>query len=382
MISFVRVKGFKSFKDNCVEPRLLNILAGLNGSGKSSFMQSLLLVGSIGADIQSVRPQVRLNTEILTLGTQKDVFYNYRSSNSDIISIEIKRGGAEEGLCFKFKFTDDNDDFLDSDIVTSSGADPQQMQRLAFGGEIVHMKYICADRAAAVQEYPFSRERIRTRQWGTEGENAIAYLAENGSRKFVASNLVLEGSSDPSLLGQVNAWMSVFAPGIFVNAEKIEAMNRSMLSFGFMRGVGQAKFKPQNVGFGISYVLPLIVALLSAEDNDILLIENPEAHLHPRGQAELGKLIARVASRGTQIFVETHSDHIINGIRVSVKKKEIAREDTLISFFSREKGETSEGAPEECSRIVPIKIDENGELSDYPHNFMDEWTNQLASLFE
>ena len=135
------------------------------------------------------------------------------------------------------------------------------------------------------------------------------------------------------------------------------------------------KFRPKNVGFGISYVLPVIVALLNFKKDKIVILENPEAHIHPRGQAEMGRLIALAAAAGMQLFVETHSDHIVNGIRVAVKEKLIDSKDVNISYFSRQTTET-----EQFCRIQNIQVDRTGELSDYPTDFMDEWNNQLLKL--
>ncbi|NOX48765.1 MAG: DUF3696 domain-containing protein, partial [Chlorobi bacterium] len=107
----------------------------------------------------------------------------------------------------------------------------------------------------------------------------------------------------------------------------------------------------------------------------IIILENPESHIHPRGQAELGKLMALSAANGAQLFIETHSDHIINGIRVAVKEGNIKKEDINISYFDK-----VTTANEQFTRITDISIDDNGELSDYPKDFMDEWNNQLLKL--
>lgn len=98
--------------------------------------------------------------------------------------------------------------------------------------------------------------------------------------------------------------------------------NLVLLGYEFtQQGLGFTnEYTPQNVGFGISYSLHVITAILKAKDGDLIIIENPESHVHPRGQAELGKLIALAAINNIQIIIETHSDHIINGIRVAVKE--------------------------------------------------------------
>ena len=135
------------------------------------------------------------------------------------------------------------------------------------------------------------------------------------------------------------------------------------------------RYKPENVGFGISYVLPVITMLLAAQKGQLLIIENPESHIHPRGQAELGKLIALAAANGVQIIVETHSDHLVNGIRVAVKEGLLAPPHAALFFFDKVITDA-----EQYTAVKDIFIDRNGELSDYPANMIDEWGNQLFKL--
>ncbi|HNI98216.1 MAG TPA: DUF3696 domain-containing protein, partial [Leptospiraceae bacterium] len=135
------------------------------------------------------------------------------------------------------------------------------------------------------------------------------------------------------------------------------------------------KFKPENVGFGISYALHVITALLSSKPEQLLIIENPESHLHPRGQAELGKLIALTAQNNVQIIIETHSDHILNGIRVAIKESAIHQDKVIAFYFKKVIKEN-----EQYSKITDIYIDKNGTLSDYPEHLLDEWSNQLSRL--
>lgn len=94
-------------------------------------------------------------------------------------------------------------------------------------------------------------------------------------------------------------------------------------------------FRPVNVGFGVTYTLPIIVAILSAKVDDLIIIENPESHLHPKAQSILGKLFAIAANAGVQIIIESHSDHILNSLRVCVKNKIISNESVAIYYFER-----------------------------------------------
>jgi predicted ATPase len=130
--------------------------------------------------------------------------------------------------------------------------------------------------------------------------------------------------------------------------------------------------RPQNVGFGLTQIFPIIVALLAAQVGDMLLIENPEVHLHPRAQQDIGTLIARVAASGVQCIVETHSDHVLNGIRLAVKKGIAWPEDIAIHFFSQdEKGETS---------VLSPHVDMSGRLDAWPEGFFDQFDSALSQL--
>jgi len=122
-------------------------------------------------------------------------------------------------------------------------------------------------------------------------------------------------------------------------------------------------------------VLPVVTALLACKKGDLLIIENPESHIHPKGQVQLGRLMALAAINDIQLVVETHSDHILNGIRVGVKEGAIEKDKVRIYYFEREVQEK-----EQFSQVSKILIDAKGELSNYPHGFMNEWSDQLLRL--
>ena len=95
-------------------------------------------------------------------------------------------------------------------------------------------------------------------------------------------------------------------------------------------------FKPTNVGFGYSYALPILIAGLTAEKGTILIVENPEAHLHPSAQSMITKFLGLVANRGVQVFIETHSEHILNALRVMVVQESMKASDINVKYFDRE----------------------------------------------
>ena len=107
-----------------------------------------------------------------------------------------------------------------------------------------------------------------------------------------------------------------------MDLEEVAAADSVIAGFSFDRpgDVPSRSYRATNVGFGLSYTLPVIVALL-APAGALCLIENPESHLHPKGQTKLAELAVRASRAGVQVFVETHSDHFMDGVRIAVRSR-------------------------------------------------------------
>ena len=142
----------------------------------------------------------------------------------------------------------------------------------------------------------------------------------------------------------------------------------------FIFHINNKNYTPPNVGFGYSYVLPIILAGLIAKKGEILIVENPEAHLHPGAQSRLSQFLVRVANQGVQVFIESHSDHILNALRVCVKQIEIEPDEVKVFFFANNEKNTT--TPE----IFTPTIDIDGRIDEWPDGFFDEWNNNLIEL--
>jgi predicted ATPase len=127
------------------------------------------------------------------------------------------------------------------------------------------------------------------------------------------------------------------------------------------------------MGFGVTYALPVVTAALLAPSDSLLLVENPEAHLHPSGQSAVGAFLARVASDGVQVILETHSDHVINGIRRAISADYVLpASDVAIHFFRADEGDNPS--------VVKIDVQPRGDLSEWPEGFFDQMDADLAAL--
>lgn len=378
MLSEVRLANFKSFRRLMFKAGRLNVLTGLNGSGKSSFLQSLLFLRAMTLKSDHAPWFVGLTDEAHNFGTYSDVHYAYSQAQDDLVRIGFT---TDWGRTFDFTVREgaSNADEVVVDLA-EGGCGAEDVRRMV--EMLQSVQYISAYRLPPQEEHKYSPTRIKNRQWGTMGEHAVGYLAEHGMSEVVPENLCRTAEGDRFLQTQVDAWMNVVSPGAQVRAELLGKFNKATLAISFARGVNNHPFMPQNVGFGISYVLPLIVMLLSAKQGDCLIVENPEAHLHPRGQAELGRLLALVASNGVQIFVETHSDHVLNGIRVAVKREEILPLDVRVAFFSRSLSPEGSQEYEQESVVDWVNVVSSGEFDHFPPGFMDEWNKQLLALLQ
>ena len=149
------------------------------------------------------------------------------------------------------------------------------------------------------------------------------------------------------------------------------------IRFGFGSRTGltsSESYRPTHVGFGLTYTLPIVVGLVSTPPGGMILVENPEAHVHPSGQAMLGRLMCLAAAGGAQVLVETHSDHVLNGVRIAAKDGLIDQDRLRLHFFVR--------GPAGRMHVESPIVEANGRLSRWPHGFFDQWDLDLDRLVE
>jgi predicted ATPase len=203
-----------------------------------------------------------------------------------------------------------------------------------------------------------------------QAEYVVQFL-DKRRYKDVISGICLPGY-DNDLLTQVTAWEREIASGVNVIVEDKGQLGYE-LKYQFNTEQGKTtKFNAVNVGFGLTYALPVIVAILSAEKDAILFIENPESHLHPKGQAKLAELICLAAQAGVQIVVETHSEHIFNGIRKAIYQHKIEKEKIKVHYFDLIDNRTSDSKE--------IKFSDNGRILNYTEGLFDQFDNDLDEL--
>nr|NJM01813.1 DUF3696 domain-containing protein [Desulfobacula sp.] len=365
MLEFIRVQRFKSLHDASFPLGPLNLFSGLNGMGKSSLIQTLLLLR------QSLEKNILLDKGLLLKGDYVSV-----GTGRDILSENAEKETIE------FTLTWEKTDPAHFIFNYSAKSDLQPLDRkLKLATQDLSLfnknfQYLSADRISPKSAYEASDYYINDlNSIGNHGEYTAHYIAEKGLTPIPIKALKHRSAASFSLLDNLDKWMSEISPGIRIHTQLHQAMNTVSLSYAFEQGAElTADFKPENVGFGLTFVLPVVTAVLRAKPGDMIIVENPEAHLHPGGQSVLGRLCSIAANSGVQLFIESHSDHFLNGVRVAVKNGLISNRDVRLFYLERSVTDLHE------SLVVMPEIDAQGKIDVWPRGFFDETDRQLENL--
>lgn len=366
MIKELKIRNFKCCLESQVPMNKLTILAGANAVGKSSVIQSLLLVRQTidKAKSGSNYDKVLLNGEYcLRLGNSTEVL----SSTAEKEEIVFEIYSDIDQNVFKYCASREKDLFLqydhDSNVNFDSGISLFHH----------HFHYLYTERLGprAIQDM---RESTFPNV-GFQGEYTAYVISELSEDKVDELRRYNdENKTVPNLNKQIEYWMDFIIPGIELQSIPYKDMN--IVGLSLKRKFSETNFlNPNNLGFGISYILPIIVSGLVAEKGCLFIVENPEVHLHPRGQSRMGQFLAKVASSGVQVVIETHSEHIINGIRLAILNKVIDYRDIAINYLDIEKKGVN-------MTVDPIPLTEHAEITRWPKGFLDQEQRDLREIIE
>ena len=356
------LKNFKCFDEIELRFSNVNILTGLNGMGKSTVMQSILLLGQSQKSIASEQ-MLSLKGKYVDLGVGQDILFE--KAEKDEIGISVWTEDTEERYLVEYQ--------SEADVLSLKQMDKNVNKDLCVAWAD-HLYYLSAYRIEPQFLYHIENEKeVSERYFAKNGEFAIQYLKLHGGDD-VTNHSILIGNKR-TITDQVTAWLDMISPGISPIITINASSRTAELKYEYIEGREKTNsYKSINVGFGITYVLPVVVTLVSAKPGDIILLENPEAHIHPKGQRMLGELLAAVGAGGVQVIVETHSDHVLNGIRIAVKKGKIKPTNTEFFYFYKNINDSYK------HKVICPVLDKNGRLDEWPEGFFDEWDNALLEL--
>ena len=362
MLREIALRNFKCFENLRLNCAPLTVLCGVNGMGKSSVIQAILVLRQSAISGALDKGNLVLGGDLADIGTGRDVLFE--EAERDMISFELVDSDAPERCLFTFRYSRDADRLSRAD-----------QRPLAQGWRNIppiggNLAYVNAERIGPRKMYIQSEARLG--DLGVRGEYTINHLLGRqdevlDSKDFRCSDLLRF-----KLLDVLDHWLQQVTPGVHLELKAVREADAIIAGFTFDRlnDVKSRRHRTTNVGFGLSYTLPVLAALLSPIGT-LCLIENPEAHLHPRGQTKLADLAVRAALTGVQVIVETHSDHFVDGIRIAVRNGLIAPDYAAFHYFERDADRMIVSSP---------RLDADGRLSSWPTGFFDQHEENMAKL--
>jgi predicted ATPase len=374
MIKELEIRNFKSHNVTQLNISNLTVLCGGNGVGKSSIMQILLLLRDAYIKDRSFSI-LDLKSNSVKIGTAKDAIYEFNSEISDAISIRFKSDIGQYYFVYEANLEAEKvKSFIRAKTEQTEKPDIIENESL-FN---TNFQFISSARLGPQTQYDKDDKVIDVYKQISVIEGKAEYFVhflEAYKNLNVKEDIRHPSCEFPDLLAQVIAWEQEISEGVNIEIQNLGKLGFVLKYYFDTEASGTKKtqtFEATNVGFGLSYVMPILVAILSAKKDTLLFIENPEAHLHPNGISKLTELICLAAQAGIQIILETHSDHVINGILVQCKKfeenqKGINRQNVNIYHFDRDN-------TKHCTDVKEIKIEENGIIRYTPKGFFDQFT--------
>lgn len=367
MLTRIDLRNFKCFELLRLPLASLTLLTGLNASGKSSILQALVLLHQTMRE-HEWSTRLALNGDGVQLGTVPDVVDEVSGRTSFGIALEFDGNvcdwtfeGERQDMSMEVQHVSINGEPIDRPqelrhLLPQSKADFTEPLTRRLRG----LTYITAERIAPQDVYRLEDPHAVS-VVGPRGEHAVSVL-HWGRDQQVPGELALQGL--PRLrFHQVQERMRTFFPEFRMDVQQVPHANA--VTLGLRTSDATDFHSPIHTGFGLTQTLPIIVATLSASKGDIILIENPEVHLHPAGQAQIGHFMAEAAHAGIQVFLETHSDHVLNGVRRAVKSRQIDAEQVAIHYFRPRS--------DEAAQVLSPTIDDSGNIDDWPEGFFDQF---------
>ncbi|PTQ79806.1 uncharacterized protein DUF3696 [Nitrosospira multiformis] len=420
MLTHLKLENFKIWRSTgpiCLAP--ITLLLGTNSSGKSSLIQSLLLIRQT---VKGDDPNLDLNLgnpdtdDSVTLGQFKDLLCRHgltsESTSATQVGIEFRwseHGQAEHSTLFSARYNrgpigsaelaflrlgKDGQGFtvqrrkagiyrlslatLAKPLGQSADFRPQRsfafsaatLNKLGAQAELIkpigptlldelgRIIYLGPVRRMAQRDYVWSGRMPA--HIGDDGAKAVDALIASGVARQSALKRKRALPAEAQLFEQTIHWLKAMN---LADALSIRALGSSARYELMIENDGQAS-NLKDVGVGVSQVIPVIVAALFAQPGHIVIVEEPESHLHPLAQSKLAELLAQVSKeRKVQFIVETHSEHLFRRMQTLIAKQDIKPNETAMYFVERD-GKTA--------TMRPLELDDFGRVKNWPAGFFGD----------
>ncbi len=384
MLTSLSIGNFKCFnKTQKFQLNKLNVLAGYNGRGKSSVFQAFLLLAQsfyIHGDVKTLD----VNGELVSLDKWEDLINGEEENKRSPVCMTLQ-SDIEEVEKVKLGYTAKAEQERQGNLVdlkvTSNGVEKDYSLNEVASFEKGSKTQKISDRTVSAYPEVINKlfEEVRfvsaDRQGPTLFEKKHDLSPHNPAGKNGEYILNVIASYDDKTRENINQSLSYIMDGGEILLEGATDKNNPVLSLNFKIGnKTQKEYKAINCGYGYSYILSIIVNAITMK-NGMLFIENPEAHLHPKAQSYLTRFLCKqLANKNIQIFIETHSEHILNAVRLCTLKDEneyeITHKDVSIYFFDKDFS---------CEKL---EIDKNAQIANWPTGFFDQQELDLTEILK
>lgn len=350
-MDLIKIKNLKCIEELDLQLDKITVLTGVNSSGKSTVIQSLLLLKSF-FDITMIKPDKTF------IEIECPNFFNVPS-----FDLVVRQGSELVSIRGDFGYIE----YFPKDKTASvkwhlreSGHIPRWMSSDDF-------VYLNAERMGPRWQSKLSESS--NKYSGKHGELAASRLNEVMNTPKVDGRRLCPNAKTDNFQIQVDKWMSYIFGDVSFKAEQL---SDKFAQIKVRQPMGL--FAASSVGFGYIYALPIVLDGLRIPIGSMMIVENPEAHLHPKAQSNMGYFLGTLAAAGVRVVVETHSEHVVNGIRRAAVSGIGLKPTEMKIYFFAEKSNL------EIPRL--ITMDKDGELSDFPEDFFDQVRQDMKEIWQ
>lgn len=341
---------FKRFGEVEFAFKSLTLLTGLNSGGKTSVLQALLLGRLLDTerDRKTIPEMLEFGSRSgLPLGDAPDYF----PYESNLASVTF----SDESTSLTFTIQRG-----ETDILLARTNDPEMLLQGKW-------------RVVSPGSVPISREQF------VENRSLDDSILDGSHALIELVDRELSPAIDPTTLARsplrnaVENNLSLVCSPTQIKVGRIAPL-QDRISLEFRANTVESDWlSPVHHGAGVTAALPILTHMCAAQEGDTLILQDPEIHLHPSGQSLLGRLLVRVANRGVRVIVESHSEHILNGIRLGVLSSRLSFDDFFSCYYL---GSSNGGIPE----LDLIMIDSKGRIGNWPAGFFDQAEADLGAI--
>jgi hypothetical protein len=415
-ISEIQVAGFKSIsEEQRIEIRPLTILAGANSSGKSSMMQPLLLLKQTLEAPYDAGPILLNGPNVKFTSAEQLLSRIGKQSSSDAFHLGVRLSGMyqnpgghyetifrkEHKMGFRLEQMTVSEpsgtftlspDMNQSEIIKTGITKGKEQLQLTVGGHgkgrwairrnrcVLGLSWVTPGpdgMESSATEHTAGRfeatipQVIHLPGWRGNPERAYPVAAVGPSypgtfEKYTASVISEWMAEDEVVLADLNSDLQLLELTGGVRATTVNAVQIE-LYVGRLPTVTPERLENRvniaDVGLGVSHTLPVLVALHAAKPGQLVFVEQPETHLHPRAQFVLAQVLAAAAKRGVRVVIETHSTILLLGVQTLIAEGALEPDKVKLHWFLREKdGRTV---------VRSGDLDEAGRFGDWPEDFDD-----------